>query len=160
VEQAIPTIYAPPAKPIRLSLTGRLLSLAASVACLTVAIIAWKLPPSPSGVGSHHKLGMLPCNMLEVTGIPCPSCGMTTSFAWFYKAHLVGSLYVQPAGFVLAYLTAVVCVLGLYQAMTGRPIHRLLKIVSIRIWVPLAIGVLAFGWGWKIMIHLSGRDGW
>jgi hypothetical protein len=85
---------------------------------------------------------------------------MTTSFAWFYKGNFVASLYVQPGGFLLAYTTAVVCLFAAYEAITGRPVHRLLKAIPTRVWVILFCGILAFGWGWKIIIHLRQVDGW
>ena len=77
------------------------------------------------------------------TGIPCPSCGMTTSFAWFYHGNLPASFYVQPAGFLAAYLTFAVGFFALYQALTARPVYRLLRLVPLRLSVILALSLLA-----------------
>ena len=130
-------------------------------ACLAVLVLAAWLPPSPSGMGTHaQSLGLPPCNFLKTTGLPCPSCGMTTSFSWFAKGNLPASLYVQPMGAVLAVIAAACVWVGGYVAVSGRPAHRLLKLVPSRYTLlPLLLfGILA--WAWKILIHLNGIDGW
>lgn len=160
MSEVVPIIYAPPVRPVRLSAYARLITLAIACGCAGVIATALYLRPSPDGVGTHQGLGFLACTMLQTTGMPCPSCGMTTSFAWFYRGNLAASFWVQPAGFVLAWLTGMVLIYGLYEAFTGRPIHRLLRFVPVRLWVIMGVVALAFGWGWKIIIHLGGMDGW
>jgi hypothetical protein len=88
------------------------------------------------------------------------SCGMTTSFSWFVRGNLLASLYVQPMGMALAMITACCVWGGSYVAATGRPVYRLLRLLPGRYYLfpLLALGVLA--WGWKILIHLNGLDGW
>jgi hypothetical protein len=68
--------------------------------------VARSLRPSESGFGTHQQLGLPPCIFLQLTGIPCPSCGLTTSFA--HAAHLnwLASFTTQPFGFVAFCLTA------------------------------------------------------
>jgi hypothetical protein len=112
-------------------------------------------------MGTHKEsLGLPPCNFLRTTGLPCPSCGMTTSFAWFAKGNLLASAYVQPMGAILALLAAACVWGGFYIALTARPAHRLLRMLPAGYTlIPLLLlGVLA--WGWKILIHLNGVDGW
>jgi hypothetical protein len=112
-------------------------------------------------MGTHSaSLGLPPCNFLQTTGLPCPSCGMTTSFSWLAHGNLVASAYVQPMGAILALLAATSVWGGLYICITGRPTHRLLRLVAARytLFPLLLLGVLA--WGWKILIHLNGIDGW
>src|SRR5207237_7307937 len=90
VEQALPIIYTTrSAGPSRLPPAARLLALGAALACLTVLTVAAWATPDPSGVGTHHSsLHMQPCHFLQTTGLPCPGCGMTTSFAWFARGTL------------------------------------------------------------------------
>jgi hypothetical protein len=157
----VPNIYAvaPVAEPLRL--LSRLLAAGVGLACLAVLVLAASLTPSTAGVGTHREaLGLPACNFLKTTGLPCPSCGMTTSFAWVTKGNLLASLYVQPMGTVVAVLAACCVWGGLYIAITGRPAHRLLRLLPARytLFPLLLLGVLA--WGWKIMIHLRGVDGW
>ncbi|HEX4793477.1 MAG TPA: DUF2752 domain-containing protein [Humisphaera sp.] len=141
-------------------LWGRLLALGIAMICLAVLLTAAHLPPSPSGVATHRGLGLAECGLLARTGIPCFSCGMTTSFSWFVRGNLLASFYVQPMGCLLALLTCCTVWIGSYIAITGRPVYRLLGLVAGRyVLIPmLTFGIMA--WGWKVLIHLSGHDGW
>lgn len=160
MSETAPIIYAPPTRPVRLSLYARLVALAIAAGCAGVIGTALSLHPSPDGTGTHRGMGFLACTMLQTTNIPCPSCGMTTSFAWFFRGNLAASFWVQPGGFVLAWLMGMVLLYALYESLTGRPVHRLLRFVPGRFWILGLAGVLAFGWAWKIIIHLTGTDGW
>src|SRR4051794_5757921 len=50
-------------------------------------IVAYWLEPDPRGFGTHQRLGLPPCTIRSLCGFPCPSCGMTTSFACFIKGR-------------------------------------------------------------------------
>ncbi len=128
--------------------------------CLSVLLVAAWLKPDLAGEETHRQLGFGQCQFLQTTGLPCPSCGMTTSFAWFVRGNLVASLYVQPMGMVLAILAGVGFWVGLYVALTGRPVYRLLRMIPpVYLWGFL-LGWAVLAWGWKILIHLNGLDGW
>ena len=75
-------------------------------AATALLAVAYSLRPSERGFGTHEQLGLPPCIFLQLTGIPCPSCGLTTSFA--HAAHLnwLASFTTQPFGFVAFLLTA------------------------------------------------------
>ena len=160
MSEVVPAIYAPPLRPIRLSLYGRVLALAIAAAASVLIITAWRLKPSPDGLGTHTEMGFYGCSLLTTTGVPCPSCGMTTSFSWFYRGNVLASCYVQPMGCLLAFGVFATLLGAVYEALTGRPAHRLLRVLPVRRWLLAGVTVLAFAWAWKIMIHLSGRDGW
>lgn len=158
--QTVPIIYARSGSPDRVTLQGRLAALGVALGCLALLFTAALLTPSPDGTGSHTALGLPPCQFMQRTGLPCPSCGMTTSWAWFVRGNLPASLYVQPMGTALA-VGAVFCFwTGVYVAATGRPVYRLLRVLPSRYYfAPLAVLAIC-AWGWKIFIHLTGRDGW
>jgi len=156
----VPIIYTPPVQRQSLTFVGRLVSLAVALAALAVLVIAVKLPPSPTGEGTHTGIGLQRCDFLATTGLPCPTCGMTTSFAWFVRANWVASFYVQPMGFALALATGALFWAALYMTLTGSPLHRLTRQLPMTY---VVVAVMAFGiaaWGWKIFIHLHGIDGW
>ena len=160
VSNAAPTIYAPPTRPNRISVYSRLLAFTVSASSIALMTAAVRLRPSPDGIGTHRGMGFLPCNMLVTTGIPCPTCGMTTSFAWFFKGNLLASFYVQPGGFLLALGTGVIALWALYEAVTGRPIHRMVRYLPPKPLLIVGSMALALSWGWKIIIHVYGLDGW
>jgi hypothetical protein len=65
---------------------------------------------TPRALGTHRQFGLPPCTFWEVTqkrfgvGVPCPSCGMTTSFALLIRGDLRNSLRINYAGTALALL--------------------------------------------------------
>ena len=160
MEQAAPIIYVRSGEPASLPLVKRLFALLIAFGCLTPLILAAYLPPSPDGLGTHTQLGLAECHWYRTTGLPCPSCGMTTSWAWFARGNLVASLYIQPMGTVLALIAAGCFWGGLYVAITGRPIYRLLWLFPGRYYFVALLGFAILAWGWKIFIHLTARDGW
>src|ERR1700743_937593 len=111
----VPAIYSPKFAHPRLQLAGRALAGAIALGCLSVLCIARILTPSPEGVATHTEMHLEPCYFLIHTGIPCPSCGMTTSFSWFTRGNLAASFYIQPMGCVLAILCAAGFWIGLYM---------------------------------------------
>ena len=64
--------------------------------------LAISLTPSPKGFGTHQSLGLPPCTFIVVFDIPCPSCGMTTSFANFVRGRFIDSARANVAGLLLA----------------------------------------------------------
>jgi hypothetical protein len=72
------------------------------------------LQPSTRGVGTHEQLGLPPCTFLQLTGIPCPSCGLTTSFAHAAHLHFWDSIIAQPFGFLAFWLTVLSIPLTVY----------------------------------------------
>jgi hypothetical protein len=85
---------------------------------------------------------------------------MTTSFAWFVRGNVLASLYVQPMGTLLAFAAAVTFWAALYIAITGKPVHRLMRTLPSSYYVLVPVGVGIAAWAWKIFIHLRGTDGW
>ncbi len=81
--------------------TRRALVLAA-LGLVGVLGVARQLEPDPRGFGTHTQLGLAPCAFALVTGHPCPTCGMTTSFAWFARGRFDRSWRANPAGSLLA----------------------------------------------------------
>jgi len=100
--------------------TRRALVLAAA-AIVGVLGVARRLEPDPSGMGTHRQLGLPPCGFALLTGRPCPSCGMTTAFAWSARARPVRAWQANPAGALLALACPFVAAWLLGSAALGRP---------------------------------------
>lgn len=157
---SVPAIYSPRFESPVLGWQGRALAGLVSLACLAVLVLASQLVPNANGTGTHEQIGLNPCQFHLRTGIPCPSCGMTTSFAYFAHGRLAASVFTQPMGAVLAVLAAVVFWGGAYITVTGRPAYRIVRFIrgNLLLWTLVALTVAA--WGWKILIQLNGWDGW
>ena len=160
MDPSSPAIYVRPQSHDRLSLHSRLIALTTSLSCLAVLPVAAKLQPSPNGLGSHRQLGLQECQFESRTGIPCPTCGMTTSFAHFVRGQILASFWVQPMGTILALLTTMAFWAALYIAISARPAHRLLNLIPARYYLLPLLALLVLAWAWKIWIHVTGRDGW
>jgi Protein of unknown function (DUF2752). len=65
---------------------------------LATAIVAFVLHPDPAGIGTHRQLGLPACWMRALTGWPCPSCGLTTSFAQLANGNLRLAFAAHPLG--------------------------------------------------------------
>lgn len=64
--------------------------------------VARRLEPDPRGFGTHQQLGLAPCSFRLGAGYNCPTCGMTTAFAWFTRAEPRRSWDANPAGLAIA----------------------------------------------------------
>lgn len=152
-----PAIYVRLEGSPRLRWMERALALAIALAAIAVLFTAAWLTPAGQGVGTHTALGFQPCSFLQRTGLPCAGCGMTTSFSHFVRGNWFTSFVTQPFGFVLALATAATFWSGLYLAITGKPSHRLLRMIPMKahlfFWIPFAV----FGWVWKIVLIVLAR---
>ncbi len=61
----------------------------------------------PRSHGTHRQLGLPPCAMKIVTGIGCPSCGMTTTFSLLMHGDHSAAWRANWAGCVVAGLALI-----------------------------------------------------
>jgi hypothetical protein len=156
----VPAIYARNVERPPLAMWARLAALALALACLGVLVTAARLTPNPAGVGTHSGMGLEGCRFLKRTGVPCPSCGMTTSFAWLVRGNLVASVYVQPMGAALALLTCVAFWVCLHIAITGHALHQVFGMIPGRYVVAPLLVLAVLAWAWKVFTHIGQRGGW
>jgi hypothetical protein len=74
----------------------------------------------PYSMGTHQQLGLQACNMVAMTGKPCPACGMTTSFALLVHGDVVNSLKANWVGTLLCVAIAVLTPWAAVSAYRGR----------------------------------------
>ena len=130
--------------------TRRLLGgLVASIAG-AVLLLAAGLDASPEGHGTHTQLGLPACNWVSLMNRPCPTCGMTTSFTHAADGSLASAAAAQPAGTLLAIITAALAWGGVHTLVSGVALGPLLGgLLRARvIWV--ALGLLLAAWVYKI----------
>lgn len=100
-----------------------LLAIAAGLAA--VFYIATLVKPygpdgSPLKLGSHQTIGMPPCRFAQMTDMPCPSCGMTTSFALLVRGDVWNSMKANWVGTGLAVFCALMIPWAIASAFWGR----------------------------------------
>jgi hypothetical protein len=151
---AVPIIYTRSEPAVAMTVLGRAVAALVAAGCLGVLLVAAWLRPDARGLGTHQQLGLAACAFQERTGLPCPSCGFTTAFSLFAHGRPLASFVAQPMGALLAWATAVTVWAGFYIAISGRPVHRLLRLVPSRYYLlPLLTFALA-AWGWKVALVL------
>lgn len=88
-------------------------------------IAIWLNPYDPSGrprmIGTHAQMGLPPCTFLVLTKLPCPSCGMTSSFALLAHGDVWNSLKANAAGTMLALIFLAAIPWCLACVIRGRP---------------------------------------
>jgi hypothetical protein len=99
---------------------------------------------------THRQLGLPPCTFYAFTGLPCPSCGMTTSFALLIRGDVVNSLRANAVGTLLAAFCLALIPWSLASAWLARPLF----ITSIEpVLMRLVIGFLVLLLGrWAIVL--------
>ena len=131
----------------------RLGAAALAIACLGVLVFAATLRPDDSGMGTHQQLGLPPCPWLVMYDVPCPTCGMTTSFARAAHGSILGAVRAQPAGAAFAIGIAALFWLALHAAVTGSGVLRAVWRMSER-WVGPVVGALLIaGWAYTLLRH-------
>ncbi|MEO0965444.1 MAG: DUF2752 domain-containing protein [Planctomycetota bacterium] len=135
--------------------TRRLVAAGVAVAAAVVLALAAWMQPSSAGHGTHTQIGLPPCGFEMTTGLPCATCGMTTSFAHAADGRFLASFLTQPAGFVLAVLTAIALIVGGYIAATGADPRPLKSLLSAKLLLAFG-GLILAAWCYKLLVTLGG----
>jgi len=122
------------------------------------AIALWLDPYRADGsarqMETHRQLGLPPCAFYRVTGLPCPSCGMTTSFALLVRGDVLNSLRANAAGTLLALFCLAFIPWALASALRGQPLfiraldRALAVVVVVFLGLMLARWALVIGLAW------------
>jgi hypothetical protein len=72
------------------------------VFAVAVRINPYRDDGSAYSMSTHQQLGLPPCSFADKVGIPCPACGMTTSFSLLVRGDVVNSARANWVGTVLA----------------------------------------------------------
>ena len=114
--------------PLTWTVRGALvLVLAGLLAVFAVAV--WIRPYDEEGnaelLATHRQLGLPECTFKVLTGKPCPSCGMTTSFALLVRGDVWHSMQANWVGTLLAVLWMAIIPWSILSALLGRPLFML-----------------------------------
>jgi hypothetical protein len=119
---------------------------------VTMLGIAVWLRPAAKGYGTHTQLGLAPCTLTQVAGIRCPSCGMTTSWAYFVRGRIVQAAKANSGGALLAAVAAVCGPWLLVSGLVGKWFwRRPNEWVAVGIAVAVVVVTMA-DWGYRLSI--------
>ena len=133
----------------------RLVGLSLFLPSGTVLGIAVSLTPDPAGMGTHRQLGLGGCAILTATGLPCPMCGMTTTFTHLAHFHLLDGMLNQPFGLFLFLGTVLAAGVGLLDLLMPASRWRMVLGWIERRETALAVFLLAgmgLGWIYKVVM--------
>jgi hypothetical protein len=128
---------------------GYLIFVLVSVSLLAIARL---LRPSSRGVGTHEQLGLPPCLFLHLTGIPCPNCGLTTSFAYAARFEFFSSLITQPFGLIAFFLTIFAIPLSIFLSRRRISWSELMHARIVKRLTYVAIAFYVLSWFYKIIV--------
>lgn len=140
----------------RLTWVSRLGWFVLGVIPLAVVVTATQLTPAPEGMGTHQQLGLPPCGFLVVTGIPCPGCGLTTSFSHMVRGEFTGATRANPFGvmlFFVTFFTIPVAAVGFYR---GSPVLDTLEALHAEKWAILLSVTSILVWVIRVARHMLG----
>ncbi len=136
---------------------SRLVAGVLSFALLTPIGIAIRLSPDPAGAGTHRQLGLQACSMLQLTGYPCPTCGMTTAFSHVVRGNVAEALHAQPMGVLLAAGLVICAFVSAAAAATGYRRSVNWYRVSPKKAVIVIVLLFVAAWGYKILTTAGAR---
>lgn len=142
--------------------TRRSLVLTALALTVVFGLALWLNPYDEKGrprtMETHRQLGLPPCTFHFATGVPCPSCGMTTSFALLMRGDVINSLRANSVGTLLALFWLALIPWSLLSAWRSRPVF----IVSLEravTWAVIVFLVLLLV-RWGVVVGLSQLAKW
>lgn len=139
------------AAPARLAGADRVLAAGLALGAIGVLGVAAWLTPATDGLGTHTQLGLATCQWISDFDTPCPTCGMTTAFAFAAGGDFGASFRAQPFGAILAVTASSTFWLGLHASLTGSRAGAMVAGVVLRprvLW-PAGVAFLA-AWAYKV----------
>ena len=127
---------------------------AAVVALVGFALLGTVVTPAEEGHGTHEQLGLPACSSMEVFGVPCPGCGVTTSVALATRGRLMESFLNQPFGLFVALVGALLIPWALIGLLRGKDLgEQGLRFATRPVLIPLGVYFVG-AWIYKLWTTL------
>jgi hypothetical protein len=108
---------------------------------------------------THRQLGLPPCTFKTMTGVPCPSCGMTTSFALLIRGDVWNSMRANCVGTLLASFCLLLIPWSLVSVCLGRPLF-IRSIENVLVWIVVGfLALMMLRWAIVLIWFWSTRGG-
>lgn len=145
-----------------MELTDANLQVSVSLLALAAVGVCMLLQPNPAGLATHERTGLPRCGFLAHTGLPCPTCGATTSASLFVRGRPVRAWRTHPMGAFLACLLILLIPAGFLSAAARCRWLPWLRRITLPIWTALFCVFLALclvGWRGRVESYLNGKNG-
>jgi hypothetical protein len=135
----------------------RVIALTVLTLCAGAIVVAACLTPAPDGYGTHTRLHLPPCAFREVTGLPCPSCGLTTSMAYMARFQFGKAFFANPFGCAGFPVVVFIGILGAFSLVSGASFSRNMeRFFGLKVLYCLAL-LLILSWGFTLLTTLLKR---
>jgi hypothetical protein len=126
-----------------------------AIGAAVVLTIASVLAPAADGHGTRPSLMPVPCIWRSITGLPCPSCGLTSAFTWMARGKVVEAWRCSPLGppaYILTWLLLAWSLVAFWRRLPGPRLflaktHYLAVLLGLYlgVWVVRIITILRTG---------------
>ena len=122
--------------------------LIATIVCLAIiAFFGFFVAAGYFEIDTGRWLGY--CGFKQRTGLPCPTCWMTTATFAFAQGKILQAFYIQPACALLCSVMVIAALLAFFIAVFGiyfRFLNRFFAEVKVRHIIIAMIIIIASGW--------------
>lgn len=115
--------------------------------CIAAAIY---LTPNSSGLGTHQQLGLPACWFYYLTKIPCPTCGLTTSYTHLMHGHFTRAFWANAAGPLIFILHGAITYLILFSK---KDLSAIFQLSWIKRSAYLIIGLVVIIGIWRLLSY-------
>lgn len=144
--------------PVAFSRNDQISYLAMTAVAGFTLILARMLTPSSAGYGTHEQMGLPPCLFFKLTGLPCPNCGLTTSFAHSARFHFYQAFIAQPFGLIAFFLTVASIPFFVFLFRRRIPWSEFIRAKGLDRLIYVLITIYLLSWVYKIAaIKLTGN---
>jgi len=130
--------------------------LGAGLGAASVLALARTLEASAAGHGTHTQLGLPPCGFYSLTGVPCPACGLTTSFVHLAHGDWVSAALANPVGVPLCLLTFGALPLSVWGLLRGAPVLGVCRRIGLSTLLTLCGAGLFVAWFARLFVVAFG----
>lgn len=130
--------------------------LGAGLGAAGVLVLARVLEASAAGHGTHTQLGLPPCGFYSLTGVPCPACGLTTSFVHLMHGNWVGAALANPVGVPLCLLTLAALPLSAWGLLRGASVLTMCRRLGLSTLLSLCGAALFAAWFTRLFVVIFG----
>ena len=117
----------------------RLMLIFGALAIFTLFAVASMLKPDSKGWGTHRQLGLPPCSFKFFCGVPCPTCGFTTTWSHLMNGNVPAAIRTNFAAVLLWLLAAAS---GIWMLISGCLGRWFLLLPSVYMWAGVGAPIM------------------